>query len=64
MPSTLQAGGSDGSESEDVVPLRRPNDPSDTVLNEVPVTRATRAGFASLKSTPHFLRDASGVGGN
>ena len=47
------------------------NDPSNTVLDEVPVTRATRAGFASLdrvdlmtmfrsracimKSPPHFL---------
>ena len=67
------ARASHGSESEDVVPFERPNDPSDTVLDEVPVTRATRAGFASLdcvdlmtmfrsraciKSPPHFLRGA------
>ena len=67
-------GASHGSESGDVVPFERPNDPSDTVLDEVPVTRATRAGFASLdrvdlmtmfrsracimKSPPHFLRRA------
>ena len=73
-------GGSDGSESEDVVPLRRPDDPSDSVerssshsshpswfrpvLERVDLMTTFRSRACIMKSTPHFLRDASGVGGN